>query len=77
MSTHAKAVQEIPLETWAAAKFGEHAPSIGTLRRWARDGKIYPTPRKIGRDWMVSPRADYVTNYSDIARVQRESATAQ
>lgn len=77
MPTQANTAQEIKLETWAAAKFGEHAPHIGTLRRWARDGKIYPVPRKIGRDWMVSPRADYVTSYSDIARVQRESTTAQ
>lgn len=77
MQKQANTAREIPLEVWAGEKFGEHAPSIGTLRRWARDGKIYPAPRKIGRDWMVSPRADYVTNYTDIARVQRESATTQ
>lgn len=77
MQTQAKTAQEIPLETWASAKFGEHAPSIGTLRRWARDGKIYPVPRKVGRGYMVTPGADYVTSYSDIARVQRESQAAQ
>lgn len=77
MSTQTKTAQEVPLEEWASAKFGEHAPHICTLRRWARDGKIYPAPRKVGRDWLVRPHADYVTNYSDIARVQRESQAAQ
>lgn len=65
------------LEAWASAKFGEHAPCVGTLRRWARDGKIYPAPKKHGRAYYVSERAQYVDGYSDIARAIRESATAQ
>ena len=31
-----------------------------TLRRWARDGKIVPRPRKIGRDYAVRPDAKYI-----------------
>jgi hypothetical protein len=77
MEKQPNTAREITLEEWASEKFGERAPHIGTLRRWARDGKIYPAPRKVGRDWLVRPHADYVTNYSDIARVQRESQATQ
>ena len=28
------------LEAWAAARYGDHAPSIHTLRRWVREAKI-------------------------------------
>jgi predicted site-specific integrase-resolvase len=65
------------LEAWAAAKFGEHAPRVDTLRRWARDGKIYPVPRKHGRSYYVSEQAQYVNGHSDIARAIRESAATQ
>ena len=53
------------LESWAAERFGEHAPSIFTLRAWARDGKIYPLPQKIGRTYFVSHEAEYVRDYND------------
>lgn len=68
---------ETTLEAWASSKFGEHAPTIGTLRRWARDGKIYPMPRKVGRDWMVSPSADYVRDYNEATRMRHESQATQ
>lgn len=50
----------IPLDTWAAATYGEHAPTIDTLRRWARDGMLQPPAEKHGRVYMVSPDASYV-----------------
>jgi hypothetical protein len=67
----------ITLETWASARFGEDAPCVGTLRRWARDGKIYPAPRKHGRSYYVDERAQYVNGYNDIARAIRESTATQ
>jgi|AGTN01.3.fsa_nt_gi Excisionase-like protein. len=67
----------IPLDAWATAKFGEHAPCVGTLRRWARVGKIYPAPKKHGRSYYVNEHAQYVTSHSDIARVIRESTATQ
>lgn len=66
----------IPLDAWAKSRFGEHAPCIGTLRRWARDGKIYPAPKKHGRSYYVDERAQYVTSYLELAKMQRESAAA-
>lgn len=49
----------IPLEVWATQIYGEHAPGIGTLRRWARDSMITPPAEKHGRVYMVTPDARY------------------
>lgn len=53
------AAKLITLEAWAAATYGEDAPHINTLRRWARDALIVPTPEKHGRTYYVSPGARY------------------
>lgn len=49
----------IPLDVWAARVYGEHAPTIDTLRRWARDGMLQPAAEKHGRIYMVTPDAAY------------------
>ena len=55
------------LRDWANATFGDCAPKNDvTLRRWARDGKIVPRPRKVGREYHVQSGARYV-NYNDPA----------
>ena len=48
-------MRSIPLRAWASARY-DPAPSDWTLRRWARDGEIYPAPERVGRSWYV--RAD-------------------
>lgn len=65
------------LEDWAKAKYGERAPFIGTLRRWARDGKIYPLPKKHGRSYFVLESAEYVQNYNDSAFMEKVSVASQ
>lgn len=55
------APKEVPLEIWAAAKFAP-PPSIHTLRRWVRETKIFPIPRKYGREYLVKTDADYVVS---------------
>jgi hypothetical protein len=67
------------LETWARTKYGEDAPNIDTLRRWARQGKIFPAPQKQGRAYFLPENAEYVDNYNDtnFMRRVRDSATAQ
>lgn len=52
--------RRIPLERWAEAIYGEDAPGIGTLRRWARNGNIAPPAEKHGRTYYVAPDARYV-----------------
>lgn len=72
------------LERWAEQKYGDDSPSIGTLRRWARDGKIYPAPVKQGRSYFVQPDAEYLNlttpnigTISPLIRSIHESAKAR
>lgn len=54
------------LEQWAAVTYGDMAPSITTLRSWARDGRIYPIPEKHGRSYFVDREAVYVSPRTQI-----------
>lgn len=54
------------LEAWAAKRYGEHAPSIHTLRRWVREAKIYPIPKKHGRTYYVEDSAQYIADYNNL-----------
>lgn len=69
----------ITLERWAEVKFGDSPPFIGTLRRWAREGKIYPHPKKHGRAYYLPENAEYVSNYndSDFMRKVRDATQTQ
>ena len=59
--------QKITLEAWAAARYSP-PPSVYTLRRWARDCRIFPIPEKVGRAYYVDPEAKFVgTNGSQAA----------
>lgn len=53
------AAKLITLEAWAVATYGEASPHINTLRRWARDAMIVPTPEKHGRTYYVLQDAKY------------------
>lgn len=64
----------IPLEDWAREQYGEHAPSIYTLRRWARDGKIRPLPKKHGRTYFVRTDAAYVDHSGELMERIRVTA---
>lgn len=62
----------VRLREWADSQFGDLAPKCDeTLRRWARDGKIIPRPRKIGRDYAVHPGAKYI-NTNDPATLAEQ-----
>jgi predicted site-specific integrase-resolvase len=49
----------IPLSEWREARYGD-AINQDTARRWARTGKIQPTPKKEGREFFVQPNAEYI-----------------
>lgn len=67
------AAKLITLEAWAVATYGEASPHINTLRRWARDSLIIPTPEKHGRTYYVSPNAHYC-DYRSAAPVVASAA---
>ena len=60
-------IKKIMLSAWAAERY-DPLPPLHTLRRWAREGKIYPKPELVGGEYMVLanaervgvPRGDYV-----------------
>lgn len=49
---------KITLEEWAVRRY-QPPPTTHTLRRWARDLKIFPFPEKVGRAYYVDPEAEY------------------
>lgn len=50
----------MPLEVWARTQYGEHAPSVRTLRRWVRERRIAPLPERHGLRYYVRADARYV-----------------
>lgn len=50
----------LTLEEWSKETYKSKQPSIKTLRRWARNGNIYPAPEKHGREYRVQPEAIYI-----------------
>jgi predicted site-specific integrase-resolvase len=49
---------ELTLEKWAERLLNP-VPAKKTLRRWAREGKIVPVPKKSGRAYYVQEDAEY------------------
>ncbi|MCM7391712.1 excisionase [Enterobacter bugandensis] len=47
------------LQEWAAEVYTT-PPSLSTLRRWTREGRIYPPPELHGKEYKVQPDAIYV-----------------
>lgn len=47
------------LQEWASTTYST-PPSLSTLRRWAREGRIYPAPELHGKEYKVQPDATYV-----------------
>ncbi|MGQ5289771.1 excisionase [Pectobacterium actinidiae] len=50
----------ITLNEWCDRNYSGKQPTIQTLQRWARAGKIYPAPEKHGREYRVSEDAVFV-----------------
>lgn len=47
---------KIRLNDWLKSHF-DPVPAIRTGRKWARQGKIYPPPTKVGRAYYVEQNA--------------------
>ncbi len=47
------------LSRWLHQTYGPDAPTMETARRWAREGRISPSPIKCGREYFVAPHAAY------------------
>lgn len=52
--------KRITLQQWVALNYdAAGAPTMDTVRTWARDGKIQPQPQKQGREYYCDPDAVY------------------
>jgi hypothetical protein len=69
-----QAVPKITLKTWGARQFPEATPHVNTLRKWAREGKIHPNPRKHGREYYVPEDAEYMSDEDLVKRLSRGPA---
>ncbi|WP_312063279.1 excisionase [Pantoea septica] len=47
------------LQEWASVTYS-HPPSLSTLRRWAREGRIYPCPELHGKEYKLHPDSVYI-----------------
>lgn len=47
----------VTLERWAEAEFGDDAPKINTLRKWAREGRFSPPAERPSKLYYVTPDA--------------------
>lgn len=54
----------VTLQQWADRNYAGAPPHIKTLRRWCREGKIYPAPQKQGRTYYLVESARYVGDYN-------------
>lgn len=49
----------VDLQTWARAHFISGAPSLITLRRWAREGRFNPPAQRVGKKFYLREDARY------------------
>lgn len=51
--------KRVTLEAWARQHYAE-LPSAWQLRKWARDGKLYPPAVKEGREYRIPETARHL-----------------
>lgn len=51
---------KIPLTEWAKRRY-DPPPSDWVLRKWAREGELYPQPELVGRAYYVDENARRLT----------------
>ena len=61
----------ITLTTWAELYYPDNPPALVTLRRWARNGNIYPPPELHGREYRVDPEAFYIKPNKAEAKIKK------
>lgn len=58
---------KLTLAEWAADHF-KTPPSLNTLRKWAREGRITPKPLKHGRNYYVEANSHYLESEKLVRR---------
>ena len=63
-------MMKLLLTEWAAKHYSP-PPPLFTLRRWARDGEIWPAPEKVGKAWYVDESASRMAHAAPASLLQR------
>lgn len=50
----------VSLEEWAKEEFGCLAPSLRTLKKYAKGHMMAPPARKVGREWMIDRESRFI-----------------
>lgn len=50
----------VTLTVWAREEFDDPIPSKATLCKYAKNGMIFPLPKKVGNRWRVERSARFV-----------------
>lgn len=61
------------LQEWASEVYAS-PPSLSTLRRWAREGRIFPAPEMHGKEYKVASYAIYVDPLKKNLRIKSNHA---
>lgn len=55
----------VPVSVWAAARY-DPPPSDWVLRKWCRQGEIYPAPERVGKEWRCFENARRLTGVEPV-----------
>ncbi|KAF6592560.1 excisionase [Cronobacter sp. EKM101R] len=50
----------VSLEVWAKEEFGNLAPSLRTLKKYAKGHMMAPPAIKVGKEWMIDREARFI-----------------
>ncbi|WP_337021803.1 excisionase [Pantoea anthophila] len=64
--------QLLNLTEWLS-ETSSQPPSLSTLRRWAREGRIYPCPELHGKEYRLHPEAVYLNPRKRVRNVNAHS----
>lgn len=64
------AEMKLLLTEWAAKQYSP-TPPLFTLRRWAREGEIWPAPERVGKHWYVDESATRIAHATGPTLIQR------
>lgn len=50
---------KLTIESWIQKNYASGGPAVATVRRWCRDGLLYPAPVKEGRSYYLYDNSRY------------------
>lgn len=67
----------LDLKSWIESTYKANPPALNTVRRWCREGKLFPPAVKHGRNYYLQENARYCDNprlRGVYAQIERQNA---